>query len=74
MPLSAVRYVDDQVGVYVSDGNKVKFRHIDVMVAGDGYYMAKVHDTTQKGYTDMLRMYDKIVLSGKELYDGKYLD
>ncbi len=74
VPAGAVRYVDGKIGVYVSDGNKVRFRRIDILFAKDGNYVVKQYDITKEGYTDMLRLYDKIILSGKELYDGKYLN
>ncbi len=74
VPAQAVRYVDGKVGVYITDGNKVRFRRIEVLMVGDGNCIVAQHDTTKEGYTDMLRLYDKVILSGKELYDGKYLD
>ncbi|MBE6637931.1 MAG: hypothetical protein E7616_00530 [Ruminococcaceae bacterium] len=73
VPANAVRYVDGKVGVYVTDGNKVRFRRIDILFAKDGNYIVKQYDTTEEAYADMLRLYDKIILAGKELYDGKYL-
>ena len=74
VPAGAVRYVDGKVGVYVTDGNKVRFRRIEIMYAKDGNYIVKQHDTIGEGYADMLRLYDKIVLAGKGLYNGKYLN
>ena len=74
VPAGAVRYVDGKVGVYVTDGNKVRFRRVEILYAKDGNYVVKQHDTTKEGYADMLRLYDKIVLAGKGLYDGKYLN
>lgn len=73
VPAHAVRYVEGQVGVYVTEGNKVVFRHIDVLCATDGYYTVKRYDTSQAEYADMLRLHDKIILTGKGLYHGKYL-
>ena len=74
VPAGAVRYVDGKAGVYVTDGNKVRFRRVDILYAWEGNYIVKRYDTSSEEYADMLRLYDKIILSGKELYDGKYLD
>lgn len=74
VPSGAVRYVDGKVGVYVTDGNKVRFRRIEILYVKDGNYIVKQYDTTKEGYADMLRLYDKIVLTGKGLYNGKYLN
>ena len=73
VPAGAVRYLDGKIGVYVTEGNKVVFRRIDILCVKDGYYTVKQHDITEEGYTDMLRLHDKIILTGKGLYHGKYL-
>ena len=74
VPISAVRYVDGKVGVYVTEGNKVVFRRIDILVLKEGYYTVKQHDTSSLEYADMIRLHDKIILTGKGLYHGKYLN
>ena len=74
VPLQAVRYVDGKTGVYVTDGNKVRFRRIEILFSKEGSYVVKQYDTQKEEYADMLRLYDKIVLSGKALYNGKYLN
>lgn len=74
VPLQAVRYVDGKTGVYVTDGNKVRFRRIEILFSKEGSYVVKQYDTQKEEYADMIRLYDKIVLSGKGLYDGKYLN
>ena len=73
VPASAVRYVDGKTGVYVTEGNKVVFRSIEILCIKDGYYTVKQYDVSKEGYTDMIRLHDKIILTGKGLYHGKYL-
>jgi len=73
VPASAVRYLDGKAGVYVTEGNKVVFRRIDVLCAKDGYYTVKQYDVKEEAYADMLRLHDRIVLTGKGLYHGRYL-
>ena len=73
VPIGAVRYLEGKVGVYVTEGNKVVFRRIDILAVGDGYYTVKQYDTSKEGYTDMIRLHDKIILTGKGLYHGKFL-
>ena len=74
VPSQAVRYVDGKVGVYVTDGNKVRFRRIEILLSREGNCIVRCMDTTQAENSDTLRLYDKIILAGKDLYDGKYLD
>ena len=74
VPMQAVRYVDGQVGVYVTDGNKVRFRKIEILFSKDGNCLVKQMDTEDNTAKDVLRLYDKIILTGKDLYNGKYLD
>ena len=73
VPIGAVRYLDGKVGVYVTEGNKVVFRRIEILSAGEGYYTVKRYDTSKEGYADMIRLHDKIILTGKGLYHGKFL-
>ncbi|MEF9969523.1 MAG: HlyD family efflux transporter periplasmic adaptor subunit [Ruthenibacterium sp.] len=64
----ALRVKDGVKGVYVKYGNLIKFRKIDVLYENDTYLLAP------KTYTkdvNEVKMYDEVILSGKNLADGK---
>lgn len=74
-------------GVYVLSGNYVEFSPIDIKYYGDDYVIADKYyvikkDEKGKSYidyeeTDKLRsikLYDNIIVKGKNLYDGKIID
>lgn len=67
---SAIRYNDQQErGVFIVQGGKLVFRKIDVEYWGEDYIIcAQVPDD---GY---LKLYDKIVTEGKDLYEGKVVE
>ncbi len=67
---SAIRYNDDQErGVFIVQGGKLSFRKIDVEYWGDDYIICA--QNPGDGY---LKLYDKIVTEGKDLYDGKVVE
>jgi len=52
-------------GIYVLRGNIVNFRKIDEIYSGDGFVLSK--PSTESGF---VRLYDKMILDGRGLYDG----
>lgn len=58
---------DQQAGVYVRSGNVISFRKIKQVFADPADYVI-CEQTDESGY---LRMYDDIIVGGKNLYDGK---
>ena len=67
---SAIRYNDDgERGVFVVQSGKLVFRKIDVEYWGDDYIICQ--STADDGY---LKLYDKIVTEGKDLYAGKVVE
>ncbi|MEG1407181.1 MAG: HlyD family efflux transporter periplasmic adaptor subunit, partial [Ruthenibacterium sp.] len=59
---------DGVIGVYVKYGNLIKFRKIDVLYENDTYLL--VPKTYTKDVNEV-KMYDEVILSGKNLADGK---
>ena len=57
-------------GVYIKEGNLIKFNVIDEVYSNDNYVIAA--DNT--GVPGKLARYDEIVIAGKELSNGKVLD
>lgn len=53
-------------GVFVLTGNAVEFKKIKVSYTGADFVLCEL--VNEKGY---LELYDEVILSGKNLYDGK---
>lgn len=66
---SAIRSVEGEMGVYVLSGNRIKFRTINILYSTQEYSVVeKISPEEKAGY---LRIYDEIIIKGKDLYDGK---
>lgn len=67
---SALRFNEDQErGVYVVVSGKLVFKKINVEYWGDDYLIC-----TQEEDGDHLKLYDRIVTEGKDLYEGKVVE
>lgn len=64
---SALRVVDSKTGVYVLNGMQLKFVPVNVLYSNDAYIICE----QQKSADTVLRLYDEVVVKGKNLYDGK---
>ena len=66
----AIRYDEnDERGVFVVRGTSLVFRKINVIYWGEGYVIC-----SQESGDDYLKLYDRIVTEGKDLYDGKVVE
>jgi hypothetical protein len=81
VPAHALRVVDGVRGVYVLVGDVVEFRRVFLLDEKDGYYIVS---TDAKDYAlpegteitgvlscDRLSLYDNVIVSGKNLFNGK---
>ena len=67
----AVRFNDkNQPGVYIKEGNLIKFNRIEEIYSDDNFVVAE----NKAGAAGWLAQYDEIVVSGKELTDGKVIE
>lgn len=75
IPANAVRVVDGVKGVYVLSGNTVVFKEIEVLTENEGYFIVKEQPTylEDEFYYKKLGLYDHVIVSGKNLYDGKII-
>ena len=69
VPKKALRVVDSIRGVYVVSGMQIKFKPIEILYTGDSYIICE--KTNKDG---ALRLYDQVVIKGKNLYDGKIIN
>lgn len=73
VPVAALRVIDGQTGVYILYGSKVYFCTLDILAQNENYYIAAVPDLTKTPY-GVLYIYDNIIVSGKDLYEGKVIN
>lgn len=69
IPTEALRIVNGRVGVYTQNGIEVVFKQIRQMISEEDYTLAE--DTT--GESGYISLYDTIIVSGRDLYDGKII-
>lgn len=69
VPRSALRIQNDTLGVFIKFGNIVKFVKVNVIFETDSYILADASSTDPAE----LRLYDEIIIEGKNLYEGKEL-
>ncbi len=67
IPNSAIRTVNGEKGVYVVRGNLLGFRKIHIVHSTDSYTLVD----NPEGDSDYIKLYDKVVTKGVELYDNK---
>ena len=66
---TALRVVDGVTGVFVVSGMEAKFVAIDIIYSTNEYTIC----ATNTSDSSKLRLYDKIIVKGKNLYDGKII-
>ncbi len=66
----AIRTVEGQKGVYVLLAQQVRFVPVEVIWSGENYSIVK-QEASEK---EVLRIYDEIIVKGKNLYDGKIIN
>ena len=71
IPEQAVVTRGGVTGVYVFNSGTVNFRRIATAVARDGYLLAAGEDPDPENEVPYVKLNDLMVLSGKNLYDGK---
>ncbi len=69
IPKTAIHFVDGEMGVYVNYSNVVQFKKINPVFEDDNYVI--VPSTTSAD--NQVKLYDSIIVKGRNLYDGKYL-
>lgn len=70
IPAKALRYKDNKPGVFVRSGMTIKFVTVNVIYSTDEYAICE----QQVSNDSVLRLYDDVVVKGKNLYDGKIID
>ena len=79
VPKKALRVINGVEGVYILVGDVIRFRRVERIAEKEEYYVVryiKDNDVFDDGdenavYVKPLELYDNIVVSGKDLFDGK---
>lgn len=69
LPKRALRVVDGETGVYVRSGATLKFVTVKVVYQTEDMIICEQQQSNSK----VLRLYDEVVVKGKNLYDGKII-
>lgn len=64
---SALRVVKSKTGVFVLSGITLNFVPVNVLYSNDDFMICEQQQSTET----VLRLYDNVVIKGKNLYDGK---
>ncbi|MBQ7500556.1 MAG: hypothetical protein IJT91_06645 [Clostridia bacterium] len=67
VPVSAIRMLNGEKGVYVLNGNVVEFRKINALAEIDGYCICAENTENDKKY---LGLYDQIITKGKGVHEN----
>ena len=78
--IKALRVVNGVEGVYILVGDVVRFRSVERIAVKDGYYVVRIQSNTevfeedgQQVQVKPLSLYDNVIVSGKDLFDGKII-
>ena len=78
IPEGALHLVGEDDGVYILVGNRIEFRRVTLIGMGEGYYIANTYENNlaegSKSDIPYLSANELIVISGRDLYDGKLLN
>ena len=65
----AIRVINGETGVFVVSGIEAKFVKTDVIYQDDEYAICELNTADE----EKLRLYDEIIVKGKNVYDGKII-
>lgn len=71
VPNDALTEHDGVTGVYILDESTVRFRRVTVLARREGFSVVAARDTSMEDYKEYLNKNDRLILDGKDLYDGK---
>ena len=72
MVAASAHIVDGQWGVYIRYGDLVRFKNIAPIYENDEYMLLPVQSTASDSINQVV-LYDEVIVSGRDLYDGKLL-
>ena len=70
---NAAHIVDGEWGVYIKYGNLVQFKRIDPLYENEDYMLLPVQSSASSEENQVV-LYDEVIVSGRDLYDGKLIE
>ncbi len=67
VPAGAKRYEGQQVGVYVLDGDVIRFKTVNIIYENSEFILCGTNTDLERP----LKIYDQVIVEGTDLYDGK---
>ena len=67
VPVGAKRYEGQQVGVYVLDGDVIRFKTVNIIYENNEFMLCGANPDLDRP----LELYDQVIVEGNDLYDGK---
>lgn len=68
VPAESIRMVDDKTGVYIVKNSKARFIPVDILYSSKEWVI--ISATAAEGKST-IKLYDEVIISGKNLYDNK---
>ncbi len=69
IPKKSLRVVDSERGVYIESGMQVNFVPVNIVYTGDNFIICEKENDNG----NVLKLYDRVIVKGKNLYDGKII-
>lgn len=72
VPASALHYSNEKgyTGVYVQEANVIRFKKVEPVFQNERFVVSEINQSD----SSRLQLFDKVITSGKDLYDGKPLE
>jgi len=72
VPASALHYSNEDgfTGVFVQEANVVRFKKVEPVFQGESFLVSEINQSD----ASRLQLFDKVIVAGKDLYDGKTLE
>ena len=74
VPTEAVRAIDGKTGVYVIENNTILFKQLDVLYSNNSYYISAIKSNDDENFESYVDIGDRIIISGKDIYEGKKIE
>lgn len=71
IPAKSLRMTDGRMGVYVIRSGKARFITVDLLYNGKNWIVVSDKAEDSPDGKSALKLYDELIVSGNELYDGK---
>lgn len=68
---SALRQIDGIEGVYVLQSGTVAFKKVERIHENEGYYLVRIMEPSEPNSGEYIKLYDAVIVRGKNLYVGK---